>query len=415
VFFIVKENRTYDQVLGDLPNANGDASLTQYGSAITPIQHYLASEFVALDNFFCDGEVSTLGHSYTTSAYASPYFEMLTSLEYSGRLTGTSAATPGAFSPSYLWDNLLSQNVDFRVFGEAIYFTSVYNAVAGALGVSNSTVVKMQSNGLKDLPGSASWLELGALLNSFSGRSGSVQSIRDLLADPSFGQPFSQFFTGDDSLFDTLLANPVLLLRVAQLLVHYDFQYHFFDLNYSDLERIAHWLPYFQQKAAAGTLEPFEYLILPNDHTGGSIGLTNDNYLAQNDAALDIFMRALSQTSIWKNSVVFVVEDDAQDGSDHVDATRTTAYVAGPRTQHGVTNSELFDQDSMFRSISWLLGVPPLNMNDALAVPMFSVFAPAGTTPVLTYAPPAVSSSLAASDLTLYQQLLAQVGGSAVK
>ena len=414
IFFIVKENRTYDQILGDLPVGNGDPALVSFGYPITPVQHYISQEFVTLDNFFCDGEVSTVGHSYTTSAYASPYFETLTSLEYSGRLSGTSEFDPGAFSPQYLWDKLLTKNVPYHVFGEAVYLSSLYNALADYLGVTDPMVEKVRAGGLSQRPGSPAWLALADLLNANSAKAGSVDAIVSLLRSPSFGQPFSQFFTGDNSLYTTLNSNPILLLRIAKLLSNYDFAYRFFDLSYSDLNRIAHWLPYFQSKVAAGTLEPFEYLILPNDHTGGPIGTPN-NYVAENDAALDIFMRALSASNVWKNSVVLVVEDDAQDGTDHVDATRTTAYVAGPRVLHGQVDSDHFDQDSMFRSISWLLNISPLNMNDGLAVPMASVFSPAGTTPDLTYTPPPVSTSLVPSDALLYQQLLTQLGQQPAK
>ncbi|MBC8120493.1 MAG: hypothetical protein H7Y22_01500 [Gemmatimonadaceae bacterium] len=153
-------------------------------------------------------------------------------------------------------------------------------------------------------------------------------------------------------------------------------------------------------------MEQFQYLNLPNDHTAGDDpdALTPFEYLAQNDAALDVIVRTIAASPIWSNSLILVVEDDAQDGPDHVDATRTIAFAMGPYVKRGAVVSDLYDQVSMVRTIGVALGLQPLNMTDALAVPMLGIF---NQTPDQTpYTSPPPSTYLTPEDLERYQQLI---------
>jgi hypothetical protein len=189
--------------------------------------------------------------------------------------------------------------------------------------------------------------------------------------------------------------------------LHLQFNYPFFDLNVSDLDRAAAWMQDLQWKDALGIVEPFHYLILPNDHTGGNnLGLNASQQVAENDAALDIVLRTLVKSRIWSQSIVFVIEDDAQSGLDHVDATRTTGFAISPWVKHNAVINDRFDQLSMVRTIGLLLGLNPISANDALASPMFSIFSPPFSQPILDYNPPSVSTLLSATDLQKYNQLL---------
>ncbi|MBV8732131.1 MAG: hypothetical protein JO336_20175, partial [Acidobacteriia bacterium] len=407
VFFVVKENRTFDQVLGDLGKGNGDPTLVNFGAAVTPIQHYLANEFVTLDNLYVDGEVSTTGHSITSSSYASPYLQLLTSLDYSNRLEVSSAFVPGGFSPSYIWDSLNAQNITYRIYGEAVYFQSLYLLVANYFGAQSELATKLQylAN-----PGEQSENVSTGISNLFaqhSAQTTTVSGMNNLLLNPEFGQPLSQLLTGDNSFYQAMQNNVTFLIALVNYLLHYQFNYSAFNLNVSDLDRVAAWMPDFQLKDGLGLVEQFQYLTLPNDHTGAnSLGLSPSQQVAENDAALDVFLRTLVKSKVWPQSIVFVIEDDAQSGLDHVDATRTTGFVIGPWVKRGAVVSDRFDQLSMLRTAGILLGMPPISVNDAMAAPMFSIFSVPPTPPALGYTPPPVSSMLSVTDQQRYEQLV---------
>jgi YVTN family beta-propeller protein len=403
IFYIVKENRTYDQVLGDLGKGNGDPYLTVFGSAVTPIQHYISDSFVTLDNTYVDGEVSTTGHSVTSSGYASPYLQMITSLDYSDRFDGGSDVDPGGYARTYLWDVLASSHIDYRVYGEEEYFQDLYKILANDLGAQNEISAKLR------LPSLSGGNDIAARLSAvFAGHlpeTKTATGLATLLRNPQYGRPFSEILTGDDDLYQTMQNNQSLLVDLARLFAHYEFDYPVFNLNISDLDRVASWIADFQAKDAAGTVEAFHYLILPNDHTAGNNPNTRTpaQYVAQNDAAFDLIMRTLAQSKIWSQSLVMAIEDDAQDGPDHVDATRTTAYVASPWTKRGAVVSDRFDQASLVRTVGLLLGVNAVSLNDAVATPMFSIFS---SQAVPDYNPPPVSNQLTPEDLERYQELL---------
>ena len=292
VFYIIKENRTYDQVLGDMKEGNGDPSLVLFGENITPNQHALAREFVLLDNFYCDAEVSADGHNWSLGAYATDYLEKTWPTSYGGR--GGNYDAEGIRSiannkDGFIWDNCKRNNVSYRTYGE---FADNYKP--------NIAVLKNHF-----CPYYTSW----------------DQTVRDTTR---FGQWKREF--------DSLLA----INKVPQL----------------------------------------NTLRFINDHTEGlrKGRPTPFAHVADNDLAVGMFIEYLSKSPIWKQSVVFIVEDDAQNGADHVDAHRTTAYIAGGFVKRGFVDHTMYSTTSMVRTIELILGLPPMSQYDAAATPMWRCF-----------------------------------------
>jgi YVTN family beta-propeller protein len=292
VFYILKENRTYDQVLGDMAEGNGDTSLVLFGEKITPNQHKLAREFVLLDNFYVDGEVSADGHNWSTSANATDYLEKNWPTSYGGR--GGSypgegkreIANPGE---GFIWDYCKRAGVSYRTYGE---FADDYKA--------NIPVLEGH---------------------------------------------FCPYFTS-------------------------------WDETVRDTTRFYQWRREFDSLVAANALPQFNSLRFINDHTEGQrIGRpTPFAHVADNDWAVGLFVEHLSKSPVWKESVVFIVEDDAQNGPDHVDAHRTTAYVAGGYVKRKFVDHAMYSTSSMLRTIELILGLPPMSQYDAAAVPMWRCF-----------------------------------------
>jgi YVTN family beta-propeller protein len=298
VIYIIKENRTYDQVFGDLGKGNGDSSLTMFGRQITPNLHALAQQFVTLDNFYADAEVSAQGHNWSTAADANDYVEKSWMANYSGR--GRSYDFEGTNSAAYpengfLWDDARRSHVSFRDYGE---FES-YRAATGL------------------------WTP----------------------DDPSIGD-------------------------------NYDPHYPGWNLDISDLTRFDEWNREFQQFCKDGDLPQFEIVRLGNDHTKGTTpgALTPQAYVAQNDYAVGKLVDAVSHSRYWRDTAIFIVEDDAQNGLDHVDAHRTEALVISPYTQTGKVDSTFYDTAAMLRTMELILGMKPLTQYDAAATPMLNSF-----------------------------------------
>ncbi len=378
IFYIVRENRTYDQVLGDLGRGNGDAHLTLFGQKITPNGHRLAEQFVTLDNYYADGEISVLGHSFTTSGYASPFLEWLGNAAYSGRYPGYPfGMVPSATSPFYLWDALDAKGADYKIYGENYYlYTRAYDILKRTVGADSEVARKFYAKMMT----LSSAVDRGNAFYKFAApyaaHAGTTVESSHLLEDKMFVTEFSKFLCGDDSLAALIQKRYAVKRQFAAYLTHYPFNYRSWDLAVSDLERIKVWKADFERLVKAGTVPALEYLWLPNDHTGGiKPGLPKpDELVAQNDAALGLLVETLSHSSIWKDSLVLVTEDDAQAGPDHVDATRTVALAAGPGVRRNAVVSDRYDQISLIRTIGMLLGLKPLSQNDALAAPMFSIF-----------------------------------------
>jgi YVTN family beta-propeller protein len=378
VFYIVRENRTYDQVLGDLEKGNGDPYLTLFGREVTPNAHRLAEEFVTLDNFYANGEISVLGHSFTTSGYASPFLEWLGNVAYSGRYKGYPfGMVPSTTSPAYLWDELDAKGIDYRIYGEDYYlYTRAYRLICDAYGPDSqlgkrfyAQTMALASRGVRG----SSFFEFA---KPYYGQAGSVEDAMLLLEKPEFLGALSSHFCGDGSLADAVRGNASLRRGFAELLYHYPLNFRTWDLYYSDLERAKAWKTDFERQLKQDRVAPLHYIWLPNDHTGGAEGkyLPPDQLVAQNDAALVLIVETISKSPVWKESLILVVEDDAQNGPDHVDATRTVALAAGPYVKRGKVIGDRYDQLSLLRTIEILLGASSLNLNDALAIPMIGIF-----------------------------------------
>jgi YVTN family beta-propeller protein len=407
VFYIVKENRSYDQVFGDLGRGDGDASLALFGRDITPNHHALAEEFVTLDDFYADGEISVLGHSFTTSGYASPFLEWLGNAAYSGRYRGYPfGMVPSVTSPAYLWDSLDDARVDYRIYGENYYlYTRAYRIITETTGQQSELARKFYARTMS----LASETDRGRIFYNFAhthaGHADTVADALRLLSDAKFSGDLSNFLVGDDTLARALSANATLRRRFAEYLTRYAFDYRSWDLTHSDLDRFAAWRADFERRVKAGTLPRFNYLWLPNDHTnGGDTKIRSpQQFVAQNDAALGLIVETISRSAVWRDSLILVEEDDAQNGPDHVDATRIVALAAGPYVKRGAVVHDRYDQLSALRTVELLLGLRPMNLNDRMAVPMFSVF---NASPDATvYAAPRPSASLSDADRARYAEL----------
>jgi YVTN family beta-propeller protein len=292
VFYIIKENRTYDQVLGDMPEGNGDPKLVLFGENVTPNQHALAREFVLLDNFYTDGEVSADGHNWSMGAYATDYLEKTWPTSYGDRGGIYDAEGKREIANNkngFLWDICKRHEVSYRTYGE---FADNYKP--------NIPVLKNH---------------------------------------------LCTYFTGwDPSVLDTV--------------------------------RFGQWKRDFDSLLAAGSLTRLNTLRFINDHTEGlRIGKrTPFAEVADNDLAVGLFVDYLSHSSVWNESLVIIVEDDAQNGPDHVDAHRSTTFLAGGFVKQGYTDHTIYSTSSLLRTIELILGLPPMSQYDAAAEPLWRCF-----------------------------------------
>jgi len=293
VFYIIKENRTYDQVLGDVKEGNGDPSLVLFGEKITPNQHKLVKEFVLLDNFYVDAEVSMDGHNWSMGAYATDFLEKTWPTSYGGRggtYSGEGNREIANNKGGFIWDHCKRAGISYRSYGE---FVDDYKP--------NIPVLK---------------------------------------------DHFCPYYTG-------------------------------WDLAVRDTVRFHQWQREFDSLVAANAVPQFQTLRFGNDHTEGLRRGRPTPYahVAENDLAVGLFVEHLSKSPIWKESAVFIIEDDAQNGADHVDAHRSTAYVAGGFVKRGFVDHTMYSTSSMIRTMELILGMPPMSQYDAAATPMWNCFA----------------------------------------
>ncbi|MDQ2856673.1 MAG: bifunctional YncE family protein/alkaline phosphatase family protein [Acidobacteriota bacterium] len=378
IFYIIKENRTYDQVLGDLERGNGDPKLTIFGNDISPVHHQLAKEFVTLDNFFVNGEISVLGHSFTSSGYASPFTEWLGNTSYAYKWKGYPFGTvPATTSPAYLWDILDEKGVDYRIYGENYYlFTRAYKIFTELYGAESELAKKFYDKSIAAAAGEDRGQEFNDFAAPYAAEAGTRDAAYTLLGKAAFAERLSRFLTGDDTFAKRMARDERLRRRFADYLYHYPFNFRSWDLKVSDLDRVKAWKADFESQLKSGQVAQLHYIWLPNDHTdGASTRIMNPfQFMAQNDAALGRIVETISHSSIWKESLILIEEDDAQNGPDHVDATRTVALAVGPYVKRGSVVSDRYDQLSMLRTIEILLGLKSLNSTEQLAVPMFGIF-----------------------------------------
>ncbi len=302
--YVVKENRTYDQVFGDMKEGNGDANLCIFPEKVTPNHHQLAREFVLLDNFYADGEVSADGHEWSMGAYATDFVEKVWPLNYRGSPLRKLSTYPAEGvqdviarpAGGYLWDRCAAKGVSYRSYGE--------------------------------------WVQDGATPD----------------------QPAKA--------------------RVKALEGHIDPGFRGFDMNYSDLKRTDRFLSELARFEKEGEMPRLQIVRLPFDHTSGTRrnALTPQAMVADNDLALGKLVEGVSKSKFWPTTAIFIVEDDAQNGSDHVDAHRTVALVASPYTRIGRVDSSFYSTSSMLRTIELILGLEPMSQFDAAAKPMYESF-----------------------------------------
>lgn len=301
--YIIKENRTYDQVFGDIAEGNGDASLCLFPERVTPNLHKLVRQFVLLDNFYAEAEVSADGHEWSMAGYATDFVEKTWPLNYGHIKSKFSYPSEGVFpiaapASGYLWDRAAEAGVSYRSYGEF-----VQNAKA------------------PDQPATT---------------------------------------------------------KCKTLQGHFDPWFRSFDMDYPDARRADRFISELQRFEREGEMPRLQIVRLPNDHTYGVAAgkLTPTANVAENDVALGRLVEAVSRSKFWTNTAIFVIEDDAQNGSDHVDAHRTEALVISPYTKHGAVDSTMYSTTSMLRTMELILGLKPMTQFDAAATPMFHSFQP---------------------------------------
>ncbi|MBK9709135.1 MAG: bifunctional YncE family protein/alkaline phosphatase family protein [Acidobacteria bacterium] len=309
VLYIIRENRTYDQVLGDLGKGNGDPNLTLFGADVTPNAHKLARETVILDNLYCNGEVSQDGHQWSNAAYATDYTQKAWVNSYSRRGEPEADERLTASPAGYLWDNCKKHGKTYRSYGEFASFRSTPDSEPEFRGAS----------GLRE-NASVEWSKL-------KNTGGSRQR------DPKLAEVF-----------------------IKEL---------------KDAESRGEWWN-------------FMVMSLGENHTDGLTAgrFTPTACVASNDLALGMIVEAVSKSKFWPETAIFVIEDDAQNGPDHVDARRTVGLVYSPYVMRGgIVDSTMYTTVSYLRTMEMILGLPPMTQYDQLATPLYHVFT---TTPTLT-------------------------------
>ena len=299
--YIIKENRTYDQVFGDLPEGNGDPTLCLFPEKITPNLHKLVREFVLLDNFYAESEVSADGHEWSMAAYATDFVEKTWPFNYGHKKSKFPYPSEGVFpvaapASGYIWDRAREAGVSYRSYGEFVQNAASTN--------------KPSSTKLKSLQGH-----------------------------------FDPWFIG-------------------------------FDMDYSDDIRANRFISELKRFEGEGEMPRLQILRLPNDHTHGVTKnhLTPTAYVADNDAAVGKVIEAVTRSKFWATTAIFIVEDDAQNGPDHVDAHRTEALVISPYSRKRGVDSTMYSTSSMLRTMELILGLQPMTQFDAAAAPMFNSF-----------------------------------------
>jgi DNA-binding beta-propeller fold protein YncE len=379
VIYVLKENRTYDQILGDLPVGDGDASLNMYGADITPNEHKLALQFGVLDNFYDSGEVSGDGHLWSTASTTSDYNEKTWPIGYRSKERtydsgGSVAETfpleqgiPDIDDPAtgFLWDNLARRGLTYRIYGE--FISTVWCKSA-----------KEKSR------------EAGSPKEGTLSPSAAICPISEIKkGDPlpsNVGNPRGGPSPWPWSIPYMKRTRPT---KAAQR-DHYDPQFPDFNVDYPDQLRADEFLREFKEfvkgKGSAKELPQFTLLYLPDDHTGGTRPgkPTPQASVADNDLALGRVVDAVSHSPYWDDTAIFVIEDDAQDGADHVDAHRSIAFVISKYAPHQTqtfVDHRFYTTVSVIHTMEALLGLPPMNLFDAHAPLMTELFAAPGAQP----------------------------------
>src|SRR5215471_874281 len=326
VFLIIRENRTYDQVLGDVPAGNGDASLAVFGSTVTPNAHELIKRFPLLDNFYDPSRQSADGHQWIAEAMA-PYADDIQSPAWNRSYPGGNAGDALAYQKKgFLFSEASAAGLPVKIYGEY---------------VENDTF--KQPNGSTSEP---SWSQFYADSQKYEA-----------------GQETTLYYQ------NTIQAQS----SVPAVYQHLIPNFPVFVLNIPDQFRVDLWVQDFNKDLAAGSVPALSILWIMDDHTGGPP--TPDAEQADNDLAIGRMIDYISHSGVWASSAIFMEEDDAQNGVDHVDGHRSPAYIVSPyAVQNGPTDHTYYTQVNMTRTIEQILGLPPMNQFDLVASPMRTAF-----------------------------------------
>ncbi len=306
VLYVIRENRTYDQVLGDVPKGDGDPSLTIFGEKVTPNGHKIANTFALFDNLYTDGEVSQVGHQWTDAAYANDYEEKQVLLSYSRRGEVDSDDRMTSSPGDYLWTAARKRGKWARVYGEYVDIQEGHDSL----------------------------------------------EVAEVKKDPErygYSEPFERIFARGGR----------------------------------DTEKVDEFLREMREGEKTGKWPDLMVMALPEDHTHGFSAGAYSPYamIANNDLAVGRLVDAVSRSRFWKETAIFIIQDDAQDGPDHVDSHRTVGYVVSPYVRRGVVDHTMYSTASMLRTMETIIGLPPMTEYDAKATPMHAAFT---TTPDLT-------------------------------
>ncbi|RLU81358.1 hypothetical protein CTZ27_33015 [Streptomyces griseocarneus] len=324
VFLIVKENRTYDQVHGDTGKGDSDPALAQFGRRVTPNEHALAERFGLFDNFYDEGTLSADGHNWLTQADANDYIEKEFGAFY--RSYPSQGADALAYQKSgFLWDAARRAGRTVENYGEYVNLQLPSGATpTWSDWYKASRILEGKETGPLPVP------------------TGKYPSTSDIPSLTAVNKP----------------------------------DFPTFDTDIPDQYRVDVWLQHFREAERTGKLPALTLMTLPQDHTAGTSG--KDPYptamVADNDLALGRLVDALSHSRFWKSSAVFVVEDDTQDGVDHVDGHRGPLWIASPYARRGAVVSTYWTQLNLVRTVEQILGIQPMNQLDRAAEPMFDAF-----------------------------------------
>ena len=326
VFLIIRENRTYDQVLGDLAAGNGEPSLAVFGGKVTPNAHKLVKRFPLLDNFYDPSRQSADGHQWITEGMA-PYADDIQSPDWNRSYPGGNAGDALAYqNKGFLFSEAAAAGLPVKIYGEY---------------VENDTF--LQPNGSTDEP---SWSDFYS----------DTQKFEAGLEKTLFYQNTVQAESSVPAVYDHLVPN-----------------FPQFDLGIPDQFRVDLWVQDFKKDVAAGKVPALSILWVMDDHTGGPP--TPEAQQADNDLAIGRMIDYISHSNVWSTSAIFLEEDDAQNGVDHVDGHRSPGYIVSPyAVQNGTADHTYYTQVNMTRTIEQILGLPPMNQFDLVASPMRTVF-----------------------------------------
>ncbi len=368
VIYILKENRTYDQVLGDLGRGNGDPDLTLFGQAITPNQHNLAQQFVTLDNFRATAEVSYDGWPWSTSARTPEIVEHQCPVNYAQR--GLALEGEG-----------LNRNVNVALPTLAQRQASDPLMPGGALSpnvTGGEDLLPGQTN-VAAPDGPNDELNTGYLWDNALRAGLTVRDYGFFIDMTCYNEPSCQTPLAHDPFSTNTIVAPSSNVALTPFTDPY---FRGFDPSFPDYYRFKEWERDFDTNYASGGLPNLTLVRFMHDHTrnfGTAIDGVNtpDRDVADNDYAVGLLVQKIANSIYANNTLIFVVEDDAQDGGDHIDSHRTTAYIAGAYVKNGVV-STAYNTLDFIRTMEEVLGLPPMNLNDALATPMSDIF---NTTP----------------------------------